>query len=167
MRRCLVLTALLLMLLHSYSWSQAVQSKQKGNSKSKRLPPNSVKLPIPDYDIVCNLSLWKGSFVVTKVTYDKDENQVVFLLRALRDFTFKDDGFESIKFFDEDDVDMIKQKNVKFDPEPKKGLKRGERTRAGWRSPMRKSSRRPRDAPLSLRGSSRKNDTQVKKERSR
>jgi len=88
-----------------------------------------VKLPIPDQNIECDLGLWKGNFTITKITYDKDDNEIVFILKAVRDFSFTDDGFRSIKFFDEDDVDMVNKQNLNFDPEPK-GLKRGESTRA-------------------------------------
>jgi hypothetical protein len=88
-----------------------------------------VKLPIPDHEIECDLGLWKGNFTITKISYDKDDNELVFILKAVRDFSFTDDGFRSIKFFDQDDVDMVNKQNLSFDPEPK-GLKRGESTRA-------------------------------------
>ena len=95
-----------------------------------------VKLPIPDADVTCNLSLWKGSFTIKKMTYDNDKKQVVFVLEAVRDFTFEDDGFEAIKFYDEDGVDMIQKKNITYDADPRK-LKAGESTSPGWQSPMR------------------------------
>jgi hypothetical protein len=90
---------------------------------------DQIKLPIPGFDVPCNVSLWNGSFTVKKMTHDRENNQIVFVLEAVRNFTFQDDGFESIKFYDEDGVDMIKKKNVQFDPVPRT-LKRGEATRA-------------------------------------
>lgn len=98
---------------------------QTNNGKST----GPVKLPIPGFDITCNTSLWNGAFTIKKMTYDKENNQIVFVLEATRDFTFKDDGFESIKFYDEDGVDMIRKKNVQFEVDPKT-LKSGEATRA-------------------------------------
>jgi len=100
-------------------------SSQTDNGKSSY----QVKLPIPDFAITCNASLWQGSFTIKKVSYDNDKKQVVFVLEAVRNFTFQDDGFESIKFYDEDGVDMIQRKNIQFDADPK-ALKLGESTRA-------------------------------------
>jgi hypothetical protein len=90
---------------------------------------DQIKLPIPDSDITCNVSLWRGAFNVKKVTYDTENKQIIFVLEAMRNFTFKDDGFDSIKFYDEDGVDLIRKKNVQFEVAPK-DLKSGESTRA-------------------------------------
>jgi hypothetical protein len=123
MSRLLVSTAWLLLLLPGTGSSQTAPTKPPSKS------PYLVELPIPAHLIPCDLSLWRGSFSITRVAYDREANQVVFLLKALRDFKVTDDGFESIKFFDEDNVDLIQKKNVKIVPDATQ-LKRGEATRA-------------------------------------
>jgi len=87
-----------------------------------------VKLPIPDHEIPCDMAFWHESFTLVKMTYDKDENQIVFILKANADYK-GDQGFECIKFYDEDDVDMIHKHNVTLNP-PARDVKPGESTRA-------------------------------------
>src|SRR5262249_3004329 len=88
------------------------------SSKDKTKTPAgaSIKLPIPDYEIPCDISVWKDSFTVLKVTHDKDNNQVVFLLKTKRAFAFTDDGFVApLRFFDEDGVNLVNDTNLKFE----------------------------------------------------
>lgn len=105
----------------------AAQTSSK--DKGKTTGGASIKLPIPDYEIPCDVSAWKDSFTILKVTHDKDNNQVVFLLKTKRAFAFTDDGFTApMRFFDEDGVNLVKDANLKFEGDITK-LKSGENTR--------------------------------------
>jgi hypothetical protein len=102
------------------------QTSSKDKTKS---PAGSIKLPIPDYEIPCDVSVWKDSFTILKVSHDKDNNQVVFLLKTKRAFAFTDDGFVApMRFFDEDGVNLVNEANLKFEADITK-LKVGENTR--------------------------------------
>jgi hypothetical protein len=97
----------------------------------KTTNPYQMKLPVPDLDIPVDLTVWKGSFQITKVTYDADERKVVFLLKTQRAFQFTDDGFVApLRFFDEDGVNLVAGDgtNLKFESDITK-LKVGEMTR--------------------------------------
>jgi hypothetical protein len=101
------------------------------SSKDKNKTPAgaTLKLPIPDFEIPCDVSVWKDSFTILKVTHDKDNNQVVFLLKTKRAFAFTDDGFTApLRFFDEDGVNLVNDANLKFEADITK-LKVGENTR--------------------------------------
>jgi hypothetical protein len=122
MRRAL----LLLMGICATAYYSAPASAQ---TKKSAKDPYVVKLPIPEYEIMCDLTAWKMDFIVQKTTYDEENKEIVFLLKSRRAFTFTDDGFLApLRFLDEDGVNMIKDKNLRFDPEPIK-LKAGEVTR--------------------------------------
>src|SRR5271165_4707352 len=44
-------------------------------SGKDKMPAGSIKLPIPDFEIPCDVSVWKDSFTIVKVTHDSDNNQ--------------------------------------------------------------------------------------------
>jgi hypothetical protein len=93
--------------------------------------PYLIKLPIPDRNIPVDLSVWKGSFLVTKVAYEPDERKVVFTLKTERAFQFTDDGFVApLRLFDEEGVNLASEKetNLKFEGDITK-LKVGDTTR--------------------------------------
>jgi hypothetical protein len=108
----------------------AAQTSSKDGSSSKdKMPAGSIKLPIPDHEIPCDVSVWKDSFTILKVTHDQDNNQVVFLLKTKRAFKFTDDGFTApLRFYDEDGVSLVKDANLKFEAKLTT-LKVGENTR--------------------------------------
>jgi hypothetical protein len=120
MKRVIGLILLLVLLAadSNTAWSQKSESKQSGD-----------KLPIPDHAIPMNLSAWKKTFVIEKVSFDKENNQVVFLVKAKKNFTFKDDGYDAtFEFLDEEGVSLTKGKNVSWEKEPKE-LRNNEKTR--------------------------------------
>jgi hypothetical protein len=120
-RNILGLFVLALLVLQGHAFS--------GLSDREPVPSGRyVKLPIPDHEIPCDMAFWHASFTLVKMTYDKDENQIVFILKANADYK-GDQGFECIKFYDEDDVDMIHKHNVTLNP-PARDVKPGESTRA-------------------------------------
>jgi hypothetical protein len=123
MKRIIGLTVLLALFAASSNtaWSQKADSKQT---------PKGDKLPIPDRSISMDLSAWKKVFTVEKITYNKDDNEVVFLLKAKKNFTFKDDGYDApFEFLDAEGVSLTKDKNVTWEKEPK-DLRAGDKTRA-------------------------------------
>src|SRR5262245_41373778 len=86
-------------------WAGDVVSQTSPGQKNTN--PYVFKLPIPEFDIPCDVSVWKGSFQITKVSHNKDEGKVVFLLKTLKQFKFTDDGFTApLRFFDEDNVSL-------------------------------------------------------------
>jgi hypothetical protein len=92
-------------------------------------------LPIPGYKLPMNLSAWRRNLTVQKVTYNKEDNQVVFLVKAKKNFTFKDDGYDAIfEFLDEEGVNLVKEKNLTWD-KPPKDLRVGESTRVYLNAP--------------------------------
>ena len=103
------------------AWSQKSDSKKDAASGDK--------LPIPGHSIPTNISGWKKVFTIEKITFDKENNQVVFLVKAKKNFTFKDDGYDAtFEFLDDEGVSLTKGKNVTWDKEPKE-LRNGEKTR--------------------------------------
>jgi hypothetical protein len=87
------------------------------------------KLPVPKYKIPMDLSAWKRTFTIQKVTYDPESEELVFLVKSKKNFTPFDDGYDHpFEFLDEDGVNMTSAKNLKWDKDPK-GLRMGELTR--------------------------------------
>jgi S1-C subfamily serine protease len=88
------------------------------------------KLPVPKYNkIPMDLSAWKRTFTIQKITYDPENEELVFLVKAKKNFAFTDDGYDHpFEFLDEDGVNMTNVKNLKWDKDPK-GLRIGEATR--------------------------------------
>jgi hypothetical protein len=87
------------------------------DAQENRPTPVYVDLPIPDHDIPCNIGAWRGSFTLLRMDYEKKDKdrQIVFLLRTERKFTFGDDGFTAtLRFLDEDNVNMVEGKNLRF-----------------------------------------------------
>jgi hypothetical protein len=81
------------------------------------------------------VSAWKKVFTIEKITFDKENNQVVFLVKAKKNFTFKDDGFDAtFEFLDDEGVSLTKGKNLSWDKEPKE-LRNGEKTRVALEVP--------------------------------
>jgi hypothetical protein len=104
-----------------FVWSQKSDSKQSASSGDK--------LPIPGHPISVNLTAWKKVFTIEKVSYDKENSQIIFLVKAKRNFTFKDDGYDAtFEFLDDEGVSLTKGKNLTWDKEPKE-LRNGEKTR--------------------------------------
>jgi hypothetical protein len=102
------------------AWSQGTKAKPKTTGD---------KLPVPDHAIPMDLSAWRQNLVIKKMTYNKDDNQVVFLVQAKKNFAFTDDGYDApFEFLDEDGVSMTQAKNLKWDKVPK-DLRFGELTR--------------------------------------
>jgi len=129
----------------------------RADGQTKKVDPKSkdpylAKLPIPDYDIPLDVTIWKPHFLLVKTTYDADESKVVFLLKSKRLFTFTDDGFVApLRFLDEDGVNLIKDKNLKFDPQITK-LKVGELTRCYLTLPDEEILKKTKKAQAVLQG---------------
>jgi len=80
-----------------------------------RPTPSYIDLPIPGHRIPCNIADWRGNFSCLRTEYDREENRVVFLLQTQRKFSFTDDGFaNNLRFIDEDGVNLVDGKNLKF-----------------------------------------------------
>jgi hypothetical protein len=110
------------------------------------------KLPIPSYKIPANLSAWKKVFAIEKITYDKDNNQLVFLVKAKRNFTFKDDGYDApFEFVDKEGVSLNKEKNLKWEKEPKE-LRIGEKTRVTLDIPDEETLQKTKQARAVVKG---------------
>ena len=87
------------------------------------------KLPVSDHKIPMDLSAWKRVFSITKTSYNKDDNNIVFLVKAKKTFNFQDDGYDApFQFIDKDGVNLTTQKNVTWEHDVKT-LRIGEATR--------------------------------------
>jgi hypothetical protein len=110
------------------------------------------KLPIPNYKIPMNISAWKKVFAVEKITYDKENNQVVFLVKTKRNFTFKDDGYDAtFEFLDAEGVSLTKGKNLSWEKEPKE-LRNGEKTRVTLEIPDEETLEKTKKARAVVKG---------------
>ena len=96
------------------------------HSQSRNAPPenssskNENTLPVPGYRIPMDIKAWKRTLTVVKMTYSKDDNNITFLVKAKRNFSFQDDGYDAIfEFLDKDGVNMVKTKNVSWEDPPK------------------------------------------------
>jgi hypothetical protein len=100
------------------AWAQETKASPRGD-----------QLPVPDRAIPMDLSAWKPNLVIKKMTYNKDDNQVVFVVQAKKNFTFTDKGYDApFEFLDEEGVSMTQGKNLRWEKEPRK-LRQGEATR--------------------------------------
>jgi hypothetical protein len=126
------------------AWSQKSDSKKDTSSGDK--------LPIPDHSIPMNISAWKKVFTIEKITFDKENNQVVFLVKAKKNFTFKDDGYDAtFEFLDDEGVSLTKGKNVTWEKEPKE-LRNGEKTRATLEIPDEETLQKTKKARAVVKG---------------
>jgi hypothetical protein len=102
------------------AWSQATKAKPA---------PKGDRLPIPDHALPMNLAAWKQVFIIQKMTYNKEDGEILFLVKAKKNFAFTDDGYDApFEFLDEDGVNLVNEKNLRWEKEPKE-LRAGEVTR--------------------------------------
>jgi len=120
--------------------------------EERKLPPGHILLPVPDCDIPCDISVWKDSFALVKVTHSKDDNQIVFLLKTKRQFAFTDDGFTApMRFFDHDGVNLVNYANLKFEQNITT-LKVGENTRLYLTLPDEKTLKKTKRCEAVIKG---------------
>jgi hypothetical protein len=121
-------------------------------SDSKKDAATGDKLPIPDQQIPMNISAWKKVFAIEKISYDKENNQVVFLVKAKKNFTFKDDGYDAtFEFLDDEGVSLTKGKNLSWEKEPKE-LRNGEKTRVTLEIPDDETLQKTKKARAVVKG---------------
>ena len=133
MKRLLGFAALLVPLVIYCAAAPAQEPKEKAGDKDaggeKTYPGSESKLPVPDHRIPMDLSSWRKVFSISKMTYNKDDNHIVFLVKARRNMTFKDDGYDApFSFLDQDGVNLTPQKNLSWEHEVK-SLHMGDATR--------------------------------------
>jgi hypothetical protein len=87
---------------------------QTGKTKTPPKDAAPKTLPVEGYELPLDVSSWDKAFQVVKITYDKDANEVIFLLKTKDDYAAKQQT--TFGFFDEDDVNLVKKPNVKFEP---------------------------------------------------
>ncbi|HEV3237351.1 MAG TPA: hypothetical protein VGZ25_10210 [Gemmataceae bacterium] len=128
----------------NFAWSQKSESKQTASSGDK--------LPIPGHPIPVNFSPWKKVFAIEKVTFDKEDNQLVFLVKAKKNFTFTDDGYDAtFEFIDDQGVSLTKGKNLSWEKEPKE-LRNGEKTRVTLEIPDEETLAKTKKARVVVKG---------------
>jgi hypothetical protein len=126
--------------------------QDKKSTDQQRSSGSANQLPLPNYKIPMDLSAWKQNFAIVKITYKEDDNQIVFLLKAKRNFTFKDDGYDApFAFLDQDGVNLVSSKNLTWEHEPK-GLRMGESTRATLQVPDEETLQKTKKAKAVVKG---------------
>lgn len=130
--------------------SNEARPQSKKDSTAKKTSDN--KFPVPDFEIPMDLKAWKTNFIIQKITYNKDDNQIVFLVKAKKNFTFTDDGYDHpFEFIDEDGVSLSKEKNLKWEKEAK-GLRMGEVTRVTLEVPDEDTLKKAKKCQAVVRG---------------
>jgi hypothetical protein len=84
------------------------------DKKADAKVPEKTKLPVEKYDLPLDLSGGSKFFEFLKMKYDKDANQIVFVVKTKSGF--QGGGQLRFAFLDEDDVDVNKDNEPKFNP---------------------------------------------------
>lgn len=101
------------------------QDKKADDKKGDKVP-DKTKLPVDKYDLPLDLTAGSKFFEFLKMKYDKDDNQLVFVVKTKAGF--QQGGQLRFTFLDEDEVNLNKDNHPKFDP-PLDRVTTGENTR--------------------------------------
>jgi hypothetical protein len=127
-------------------------SKDTTEKDTKKTAAGSIKLPVPDVELTCDITAWKDSFILQKMTYNKEDNKIVFLLKTRRMFKFTDDGFVApMQFLDEEGVNLNKDNKMEFEHDITK-LKPGELTRLTLTLPDEETLKKTKKCKIVLQG---------------
>jgi hypothetical protein len=151
MKRLLAFAVVLTPLLLCGTVARSQDQKDLRSVQSSSSSDGST-LPIPDRKIPMDLSAWKKVFTIVRITYKKDDNQVQFLLKAKRNMSFKDDGYDApFAFLDQDNVNLVTQKNLTWEHEIK-NMRMGESTRATLELPDDETLQKTKKAKAIVKG---------------